>query len=143
MEMMLKSKIVQETLKAKSYDLGEVETRRVTIGEDLRSLLKKLADNEPVVRNNDKDKREVTILKRGEAAHGEDSTIGKQPDDKEVVRTLAEKTPEDILIQTTFRKKKVTFKKEAEHLGPDQESGEWLKSERDSEDGNLSGESEE
>ena len=63
-------------------------------------------------------------MKRGEAAHGEDSTIGKQPDDKEVVRVLVEKNPDNILRQTTFRKKKVTFKEEVEHLGPDQESGE-------------------
>ena len=116
METMLKSKIVRETLKTKSYNLGEVETRRLTIGEDLRKLLEKLADNKPIVRNNDKDKPEVIILKRGDAAHGEDSTIGKQPDDKEIVRTLVEKIPEDILRRTTFRKKKVTFKKEAEHL---------------------------
>ena len=31
MEWMLKSKIMRETQKAKNYDLGEVETRRVTI----------------------------------------------------------------------------------------------------------------
>ena len=37
----------------------------------------------------------------------------------------------------------MTFKKEGEHLAPDQESGEWLKSERDSEEENLSGESNE
>ena len=74
MEMMLKSKIVRETLKAKSYDLDEVQTRRVMIREDLRRLLENLADDKPVVRNNDEDKPEVTILKRGEAAHGEDST---------------------------------------------------------------------
>ena len=127
MEMMLKSKIVRETLKSKNYDLNEVETRRVTIGEDLRRLLQKLADNIPVVRNNDKDKPDVTIMKRGEAAHGEDSTI-RQSDDKEYVRTLVEKTPEDTLRQTTFRKKNVTFKKETEHLGQEQESGEWSKS---------------
>ena len=142
MEMMLKSKIGRETLKAKNYDLDEVETRRVVIGEDLRRLLEKLADDKQVVRNNEKDKPEVTILKRGEAAHGEDSTI-RQPHDKEVVRTLVEKIPEVILRQTTLRKKKVTFKKEAEHLGPDQMSGEWLKSEGDSEEKNLSGESKE
>ena len=113
MEMMLKSIKVRETLKAKGYDLNELETRRVTIGEDLRKLLEKLADNKPVVRNNDNEKPEVTILKRGEAAHGEDSTIGKQPDDKEVVRTLVEKIPDEILRRTTIRKKKVTFKEEA------------------------------
>ena len=143
MEMMLKSKIVRETVKAKSYDIDEVETRRVTIGEDLRRLLEKLADDKPVVQNIDDDKPEVNILKRGEAAHGEDSTIGKQPEDKEVVRALVEKIPEDILRRTTFRKKKVTFNEEAEHLGPGQESGEWSKSEGDSEEENLSGESEE
>ena len=90
MEIMLKSKIVRETLKVKGYDLDEVETGRVAIGEDLRMLLEKLAEDKPVVRNNDKDKREVTILKRKEAAHGEDSKTGEQPDDKEIVRTLFE-----------------------------------------------------
>ena len=96
MEMMVKSEIVRETLKAKGYDPNEVETGRVTIGEDLRILLEKLADEKPVARNNDKDKPEVIILKRGEAAQGEDSTI-RQPGGKEVVRTLVEKIPEDIL----------------------------------------------
>ena len=57
MEMMLKSKILRETLKAKSYDLDEVEKRRVTIGEVLRRLLEKLEDDKPVVRNNDKTNR--------------------------------------------------------------------------------------
>ena len=56
---MLKSKIVRETLKAKNYDLDEVETKRVTIGEDLRRLLEKVADDKPVARNNDEDKSEV------------------------------------------------------------------------------------
>ena len=41
MEMTLKSKIVRETLKAKNYDLGEVETRKVTLREDLSRLLEK------------------------------------------------------------------------------------------------------
>ena len=36
----------------------------------------------------------------------------------------------------------MTLTEEAEHLGPDQESGEWSKSEKDSEEENLSGESE-
>ena len=63
LEMVLKSKIVRETLKAKRYDLDEVETRIVTIGEDLKRLLEKLEDDKPVVQNNDLDKPEVTILK--------------------------------------------------------------------------------
>ena len=87
----------------------------------------KLADDKSVIWNNDKDIPEVTILKRGEAAHGKDSMIGKQPDYKEIERTLVEKIPEDILRRNTFRKKKVSFKEEAEHLGLDQESGEWPK----------------
>ena len=137
MERMLKSKIVRETLKAKSYDPDEVQTGGVTIGEKLKRLLEKLADNKPVARNNDRDKPKVTILKRGETAQGEEATI-RQPDGKEVERTLVEKIPEDILRQTTVGKKKVTFKKEAEHLGPDQESEEWSKSEKDSEEENFS-----
>ena len=91
MEMMLKSKIVWETLKAKSYDLREMETRKMTIGEDLRRRVERLADDKPVVRNNDKDKPEVTILKREEAAHGEDSMIGKQPEDKKCAKIGQEK----------------------------------------------------
>ena len=64
MEVKLKSKIVRETLKAKSYDLNQVETGREKIGEDLRGLLENLADVNSVVRNNDKDEPEVTILRR-------------------------------------------------------------------------------
>ena len=59
------------------------------------------------------------------------------------MRTLVEKIPEDILRRTTFWKKKWSFKEEAEHLGLDQESGEWPKTKEDSEEKNLSGESEE
>ena len=44
MEIMLKSKIVRETLKAKGYDLNKVETGRAVIDEDLRRLLEKLAE---------------------------------------------------------------------------------------------------
>ena len=105
MELLLRSDIVRETLKEKSYDLDEVETRRMTIGEGLGRLLEKLADNKPVDRNNDEDKPKVIILERGEAALGKDSTI-RQPDDKEVVQILVEKIPEDILRQTMLRKKK-------------------------------------
>ena len=50
MEIMLKSKIARETLKAKGYDLNQVETGRAKIGDDLRRLLEKLADDKPVVK---------------------------------------------------------------------------------------------
>ena len=69
MEVMLKSKIVRETLKAKGYDLNQVETGRAEIGEDSRRLLEILADYKFVVRNNEKDEPEVTLL-RSDAAYG-------------------------------------------------------------------------
>ena len=47
--IMLKSKIVRETLKAKGYDLNQVETGEAQIDEDLRGLLEKQADDKPVV----------------------------------------------------------------------------------------------
>ena len=65
MEIRLKSKIVRETLKAKDYDLNEVKTGKVTIGEELRRLLEKLADDKPVVSESGKDSPEVTMLKKG------------------------------------------------------------------------------
>ena len=49
METILKLKIVRETLKAKGYDLDEVETGKVTVGEDLRRLLERLAHDKPMV----------------------------------------------------------------------------------------------
>ena len=73
MEVMLKSKIVRETQKAKSYDLNQVETRSAKIVEDLRGLLENLTDDKPVLRNNDIDGPEVSILRRNEAAYGDDS----------------------------------------------------------------------
>ena len=71
-EIMLKSKIVRETLKAKCYDLDEVESGKVTVGEDLRKLLERLADDKPVVSESGKDRPEVAILKRGEMKHDGD-----------------------------------------------------------------------
>ena len=143
MEVMLKSKIVRETLKAKGYDLNQVETGSAEISEGLRRLLENLADDEPVVRNIDKDEPEVTKLRRNAALYGEDSLKEKQSDDKEVVQSLVEKIPEKILRQTMVRKKKGSFREEAEHFGLGQESGEWPTSEEDAEEEKLSGESEE
>ena len=59
MEVMLKSKIVSETLKAKGYDLKQVHVGSTKIGEDLSGLLENLADDRPVVRTNDNDEPEV------------------------------------------------------------------------------------
>ena len=45
--IILKSKIVRETLKAKGYDLNQVETGDAQIDDDLMRLLEKLADDKP------------------------------------------------------------------------------------------------
>ena len=113
------------------------------ICEDLMKLLESLADNRPVVQTNDKDKPEVSILRRDEAAYGEDSLKEQQLDGKYVVQSLVEKIPEEILRRTMDRQKKVTFNEEAKLLGLGQESGEWATSEEDAEDENFSGESDE
>ena len=140
---MLKSKIVRETLKAKGCDHDEVETGKVTIGEDLSRLLEKLADDKPVVSETGIDSLEVTIPKRGQVTHGEDLMKNREPKSKEVVRTLVQRIPEEILRRRTIRRKIVSFKEEDEHLGLDQESGVWPKPEKDGEEKNFPGELEE
>ena len=110
MGIRLKSKIVKETLKAKGYDPNQVETGRAEINEDLRRLLEKLADYKPVVQEKGEEEPEVTILRRNEADGSEDSSKERKPDGKEVVQSLVERIPEDILERTMVRKKKVAFK---------------------------------
>ena len=60
-----------------------------------------------------------------------------------MVQTLVQKILEEILRRSTFRKKKVSFREEVEHLEVGQESGEWPTSEKDAEEKKLSGESNE
>ena len=140
----LKSKIVRETLKAKGYDLNRVETGDAQIDDDLMRLLEKLADDKPVIQEKGKEEPEVTILRRSEIDSDKNTSKVTNPDGKEVVQSLVEKIPDDILEQTRARKKKVAFKEEAEYLGLGQESEEWSTSteEEDTEEGNLSGECE-
>ena len=135
--MMLKSKIVRETLKAKGYDLNQVETGDAQIDEDLMRLLDK-----PVINEKGKEEPEVTILRRNETVGGEDS-LKEKSDGKEVVQSLVDKIPDDILERTRDRKKKLAFKEEAEHLGQEQESGEWPTVEEVAGEEKLSGECEE
>ena len=134
MEIMLKSKIVKETLKAKGYDLNQVETGRTEIGDDLRKLLEKLADDKPVIKTKGKEEPEVTILRRNDVDGSDNYLEEKKTDEKEVVQSLVERIPEDILKRTMVRKKKVAFKEEAEHLGLGQVSGEWPTAEEDAEE---------
>ena len=147
--MMLKTKIVRETLKAKGYDLNQVETgdaqidlMRFDAQIDLMRLLEKLADDKPVIKEKGKEEPEVTILGRNETGGGEDS-LREKSDGKEVVQSLVDKIPDDILERTRDRKKKVAFKEEAEHLGQEQESGEWPTVEEDAGEEKFSGECEE
>ena len=141
--IMLKSKIVRETLKAKGYVLNQVETGEAQIDEDLMRLLEKLADDKPVIEGKGKEEPEVTILRRSETVGGENSLEESNPDGKEVVQSLVDEIPEDILERTRVRKMKVAFKEEAEHLGKGQESGEWPTEEGDAGEETLSRECEE
>ena len=131
---MLKSKIVRETLKVKGYDLNQVETGRAEIDEDLRRLLEKLADDKPVVKEKGEEEPEVTILRRNDADGSEDSLKEKKPDGKKVMQSLVDRILDDILERNMVRQKKVAFKEEAEHLGLNQESGEWPIAEEDAEE---------
>ena len=139
--IMLKSKIVKETLKAKSYDLNQVETGDAQIDEDLMRLLGKLADDKPVIKEKGKEEPEATILRTNEAGDGEDS-LKEKSDGKEVVQSLVDKIPDDILERTRVMKKKVACKEEAEHLGLGQENGEWPTVEEGAGEEKLSGECE-
>ena len=142
-EIILKSKIVKETLKAKGYDLSQVEAGTAQIDDDLMRLLEKLSDDKPVIQEKGQEKPEFTILRRKETVNDTDSSRGSVTDSKDVVRSLVDKIPEDILEQTKVRKKKVTFKEDTEHLGLGQESGECSRfTEEGTGEGKLSGERE-
>ena len=122
--IMLESKIVWETLKAKGYDLNQVETGEAQIDEDLKGLLEKLADDKPVIQVNCNKEPEVTILRKSGTASDRNTSKVTNFDGKEVVQSLVEKIPAELLEQTRVRKKRVEFKEEAEYLGLGQESGE-------------------
>ena len=122
--IMLKSKIVRETLKAKGYDLNQVERGDAQIDEEMMGLLEKLADDKPMIKEKGKEEPDVTILRGNETGGGEESLKEKSVD----------KIPDDILERTRVRKKKVAFKDGTEHLGLEQESGEWPTVEEDAEE---------
>ena len=67
-QIMLKSKIVRETLKAKVYNPDEVETGKATVGQDLMRLLEKLADDKTVISTRRNDEPEFTIMRREEVS---------------------------------------------------------------------------
>ena len=104
--IMLKSKIVRETLKAKGYDLNQVETGEAQIDEDLMRLLEKLADDKPVIEGKGKEEPEVTILRRSETVSGENSLEESNPDGKEVVQSLVDNTLKTYLSGLGLGKRK-------------------------------------
>ena len=122
--IMLKSKIVRETLKAKGYDLNQVETGEAQIDEDLKGLLERLADDKPVIQENCKEESEVTLLRKSGTASDRNTSKVTNLDGTEVVQSLVEKIHAELLEQTRVRRKRVEFKEEVEYLGPSQESGE-------------------
>ena len=84
--IMLKSKIVRETLKAKGYDLNQLETGEAQIDDDLNKLLEKLADDKPVIQEKGKEEPEVTILRKGGIVSDGNTSKVTNPDGKEVVQ---------------------------------------------------------
>ena len=119
------------------------KTRKVTVGQDLRRLLEKPADDETLVSKSGNDGPEVTIMRRGEVTNGGNSMKAREPENKEVLRSLVEKTPVDVLRQKTLQRKRVSFKKEVEDLGQDYQFCEWPTTDRDGEKESFYGESEE
>ena len=76
-----------------------------------------------MVQEKGEEEPEVTILRRNEADGSEDSSKERKPDGKEVVQSLVERIPEDILERTMVRKKKGSIQG-GDILGLSQESGE-------------------
>ena len=108
---MLKSKIVRETLKAKGYDLNQVETGEAQIDNDLKRLLEKLAHDKPVIQENSKEEPEVTILrKNGIVSNGNTSKV-TNPGGKEAVQSLVEKIPADCLNRLGLGKREWSSRK--------------------------------
>ena len=100
-----------EILLVKSYDLGQDETGKATVGQDLMNLLQKLADNKSVDSTRRYDDPEFTKKRRKGVGLSHNNLLNAgDPENKEVVRTLVEKIPEQILKQTKPRRKRVSFK---------------------------------
>ena len=81
-EILLKSKIDRETLKAKGYDVDEVETGKATVGQNLMRLLEKLSDDKPLVSTKRNNEPEILILRRKEVLSDENSLRTGEPENK-------------------------------------------------------------
>ena len=80
---------MKETLRAKGYDLNEVETGEAQIDEELMRLFEKLADDKPVIER--KGKEEPEVLNRSETASGENTSEESNLFGKEIVQSLVDK----------------------------------------------------
>ena len=70
-------------------------------------LLQKVADNKPVVTNEIKDEPEITILRKTKVGpHGDIQSGDKELDSKELLQTLVDWVLEEIVMQTSLRKKR-------------------------------------
>ena len=85
---------------------------KLIIGSD--QILQSFLEQKRVVRN---------IVSALNGKYSKQQNLQVKLESEEVVRTLVEKIPDEILTQTTLRRKKVSFKVEAEELGADQETG--------------------
>ena len=110
-EIMLKSKIVRETLKAKSYDLNQVETGDTQVDEDLWRLLEKLADDKLVNVGKTREEPEVSILRRSETVVIADPPRGSGTDGEEVVRSLVDKIPNTYVSGLRLGRRKWRLRK--------------------------------
>ena len=78
------------------------------VGQDIMRLLQKLADIKPVDSTRKDDDPEVTIMRRTEVGSRDENLLKNgDRESKEMVRTLVEKIQEEIIKQTTLRRKKV------------------------------------
>ena len=70
-----------------------------------------------MIQENCKEEPEVTILRKSGTASDRNISNVTNLDGKEVVQSLVEKIPAELLEQTRVRRKRVEFKEEAEYLG--------------------------
>ena len=76
----------------KCYDLEEVEKGTAVVGQDLMSLLQKLADNKPVDTNERNNEAEITRMGRTKVGSCEENQLeSRDSESKEVLRILVER----------------------------------------------------
>ena len=104
-------------MKAKGYDIEEVDKGRGVVGQNLLRLLQEPADIMPVDTSQINNEPEITMMRRNKVgSHKKNQLEDRDLESKEVVRTVVENIPQDILLQTTLKMKKVYFKEDPGEL---------------------------